>query len=132
MVAKDKGIIACVQPETVHELIERSRIHHNLPKDNVNNNNNNEKKNLLSYFLNCSANFAAIAQENKVIPIGNIPLVRICGTCSNDTVPELYIAAATGKATSTTTPSFLLVCSETFCCMLYVLIVIVVYGAYST
>ena len=79
----------------------------------------------MSYFLNFIANFAAIAQENKVIPIGNIPLVRICGTCSNDTVPELYIAATTGKATSPTTPSFVFVFSETFCCMLYVLIVII-------
>ena len=82
----------------------------------------------MSYFLNFNANFAAIAQENKVIPIGNIPPVRICGTCSNDTVPELYIAATTGKAASPTTPSLVLVCSETtFCCMLYVLIVIVLY-----
>ena len=40
-------------------------------------------------------------------------------------LPLEYIAAATGKATSPTTPSFLLVCSETFCCMLYVLIVII-------
>ena len=41
-------------------------------------------------------------------------------------LPLEYIAAATGRATSPTTPSFLWVCSETtFCCMLYVLIVIV-------
>ena len=78
-----------------------------------------------SYFLNFSANFAATAHDITVIPIGNIPLVRICGTCSSATDPELYIAAATGKATSPTTPSLVLVCSEaTFCCMLYVLIVI--------
>ena len=74
-----------------------------------------------SYFLNFNAIFAAIAQDITVNPIGNIPLVSICGTCSNAMLPEEYIAAATGKAASPTTPSFLLVCSETFCCMLYVL-----------
>ena len=56
--------------------------------------------------------------------IGNTPLVSICGTCSNDTVPELYIAATTGKATRPITPSFVLVLSETFSCMLYVLMFI--------
>jgi len=79
----------------------------------------------LSYFLNFSAIFAAIAQDITVNPIGNTPLESICGTCSNAMLPEEYIAAATGKATGPTTPSFVLVCSETFCCMLYVLIVIV-------
>ena len=84
------------------------------------------KKELLSYFLNFNAIFAAIAQDNTVNPIGNIPLVRICGTCSNDAMlPLEYIAAATGKATSPTTPSFVFVFSETVCCMLYVLIVII-------
>ena len=79
-----------------------------------------EKEELIFYFLNLIANFAAIAQENKVKPIGNTPLVSICGTCSMATVPELYIAATIGKATRPTTPSFVLL-SETFSCMLYVL-----------
>ena len=81
---------------------------------------------MLSYFLNFSANFAAIAQDITVSAIGKIPLVNICGTCSMAMLPVEYIAAATGKAASPTTPSLVLVCSETtFCCMLYVLIVIV-------
>ena len=82
-------------------------------------------RNYQSYFLNFNANFAAIAQDITVNPIGNIPLVSICGTCSNSMLPEEYIAAATGKAASPITPSFVRVCSETFCCMLYVLIVII-------
>ena len=84
---------------------------------------NIEKKDI-SYFLNFNAILAAIPHDRTVNATGNTPLVSICGTCSMATVPELYIAAATGKATSPTTPNFLLVCSETFCCMLYVLIVI--------
>ena len=85
---------------------------------------NIEKEELVSYFLNFNANFAANPQENKVIPIGNMPLERTCGTCSNETEPEEYIAATTGKATSPSTPSFVFVFSETLCCMSYVLIVI--------
>jgi len=80
-----------------------------------------EKEELVFYFLNFNAILAAIAHENKVNPIGNTPLVSICGTCSNDTVSELYIAAAIGKATNPITPSFIFVFSETFSCMLYVL-----------
>jgi hypothetical protein len=94
-------------------------------KNNYKNIEKDWKKELLSYFLNFNANFAAIAQDITVNPIGNIPLVSICGTCSNAMLPEEYIAAATGKATSPTTPSFVFVFSETFCCMLYVLIVII-------
>ena len=83
-----------------------------------------EKKGI-SYFLNFNAILAAIAQEKTVNPIGNTPLVSICGTCSKAMLPEEYIAATTGKAASPITPSFVFVFSETFCCMLYVLIVIV-------
>ena len=83
-----------------------------------------EKWTLLSYFLNFIANFAAIPQENKVKPIGNTPLVSICGTCSIAMLPEEYIAAAIGKATRPITPSFVFVFSETCCCMLYVLMFI--------
>ena len=57
-------------------------------------------------------------QDRTVIPIGNIPPVSICGTCSIATLPELYIAAITGKATSPSTPSFVLTCSDAFCGML--------------
>ena len=74
------------------------------------------------YFLNFIANLAAAAHDRTVKPIGNTPLVSISGTCSSATVPELYIAATTGKATSPITPSFVFVLSEeTFSCMLYVL-----------
>ena len=78
----------------------------------------------MSYFLNFIASFAAIPQENKVKPIGNTPLVSICGTCSMAMLPEEYIAAAIGKATRPITPSFVFVFSETFSCMLYVLMFI--------
>jgi len=61
---------------------------------------NIEKEESFFYFLNFIANFIAIAHENKVKPIGNTPLVSICGTCSRDMLPEEYIAATTGKATS--------------------------------
>jgi len=82
-----------------------------------------EKKGM-SYFLNFNAILAAITQEKTVNPIGNTPLVSICGTCSKAMLPEEYIAATTGKAASPITPSFVFVFSETFCCMLYVLILI--------
>lgn len=87
-----------------------------------------EKEELIFYFLNFNANFAATAHERTVIPIGKTPLVSICGTCSMAMLPEEYIAAATGKATSPITPSFVFVFSEMFSCMLYVLIVIVLYN----
>ena len=96
-----------------------------MVKNNHKNVEKDWKKELVSYFLNFSANFAAIAQDITVNPNGNIPLVSICGTCSSAIDPELYIVAATGKATSPTTPSFVFVFSETDCCMLYVLIVII-------
>ena len=73
------------------------------------------------YFLNFIAILAAIPQENKVNPIGNTPLVSICGTCSSAMLPEEYIAATIGKAASPITPSFVFVFPETFSCMLYVL-----------
>jgi len=76
------------------------------------------------YFLNFIAILAANPHENKVNPIGNTPFVRICGTYSIDaTLPEEYIAATIGKATRPTTPSLVLL-SETFSCMLYVLMFI--------
>jgi len=73
-----------------------------------------------SYFLNFNAILAAMPQEKTVNPIGKTPLVSICGTCSRAMLPEKYIAATTGKAASPITPSFVLL-SETFSCMLYVL-----------
>ena len=81
------------------------------------NNKKIEKEELFFYFLNFKAILAAIAQENKVNPIGNTPLVSICGTCSRAMLPEEYITATIGKAARPITPSLVLL-SETFSCML--------------
>jgi len=77
-----------------------------------------------NYFLNLIAILAANPHENKVNPIGNTPLVSIWGTCSRPVLSEEYIAAAIGKATKPTTPSFVFVFSETVFCMLYVLMIV--------
>ena len=63
-------------------------------------------------------------QENKVKPIGNIPLVSICDTCSNDTeiASEEYTAAVIGKATRPITQSFVFVFSETYVCIYFYLV----------
>ncbi len=56
----------------------------------------------LSYFLKLCTNFAATAQEIRVNPIGNTPLVRTAGILEIS-IPEAYKASNTGSKTSAMT-----------------------------